>query len=137
MKVSRINKLILYFFFILTACGQAPVKKLNKQEILKEGAELYAKYGCAVCHSLEGKVIYGPPLNGLFMKEVNVLRKGKQFTVIADRDYLKKSISDPRYEKVLEYKNKEMPMSNFSKDEAEILVEYIIALDEEKEIKND
>lgn len=135
--MSRINKLILYFFFILTACGQAPVKKLNKQEILKEGAELYAKYGCAVCHSLEGKVIYGPPLNGLFMKEVNVLRKGKQFTVIADRDYLKKSISDPRYEKVLEYKNKEMPMSNFSKDEAEILVEYIIALDEEKEIKND
>ena len=114
--------------FLLTSCDQAPKKKFDMHEIQKKGPELFAKYGCAVCHSLEGKVIYGPPLNDIFMKEIKVVRQGKEFSVIADREYLKKAISEPRFEKVLEYKNKEMPLTNFSEEEAEILVDYLIAV---------
>ncbi len=118
----------LFLFFI--SCGKTPQKKPERDEILIKGSELFAKYGCAVCHSLEDKVIYGPPLNGLFMKEVKVLRKGEEISLIADRDYLKKAITDPRFEKVFEYRNKEMPVPAFSAEDAEILVEYLIALDQ-------
>lgn len=118
------------------ACGETRPKKPGKQEILKKGPELFAKYGCAVCHSMEGKVSYGPPLNDIFMKEVKVLRQGKEFSVVADREYLKKAISEPRYEKVLEYKNKEMPLANFSEEETDILVEYLIALNGKNQKEN-
>jgi len=129
---------ILFFnlLIFIAACTESPKKKPEKQEILKKGSELFAKYGCAVCHSLEGKVIYGPPLNGIFMKNVKVLRQGQEFTIVADRDYLKKAISEPRYEKVLEYRNKEMPIPAFTEEDANVLVEYLIELDEkEKSIK--
>jgi mono/diheme cytochrome c family protein len=128
--MGKMNKVILCLFFFGIACSEVPRKEADRQEIIKKGSELYAKYGCAVCHSLDGKVIYGPPLNGLFMKNIKVIRGGQEFTVVADREYLKKAISEPRYEKVLEYKNKEMPLASFSQEETDILVEYIIALDE-------
>jgi len=126
------NKVVVCLFCFVIGCSVAPLKKPDKQEILKKGSELYAKYGCAVCHSLDGKVIYGPPLDEIYMKNVKVLRQGKEFTVVADRDYLKKAISEPRYEKVLEYSNKEMPIPAFTEEEAEILVDFIIALNEDK-----
>ena len=97
---------------------------------LKKGEELFAKYGCFVCHSLEGKVIYGPPLNGLYMKSVKVMRNGKEIDLVADRDYLIKAITDPRYEKVYDYRNKEMPISAFPEKDAEVLVEYLISLND-------
>ncbi len=128
--MNRIITLVLYLGFALVSCTQSPQKKRDRQDILKNGSELFAKYGCAVCHSLEGKVIYGPPLNNIYMKEINVIRKGKEYTIIADREYLKKAISEPRYEKVLEYRNKEMPLANFSVEETEILVDYLISLSE-------
>ncbi len=103
---------------------------MNKQEILKQGSGLFAKYGCAVCHSLEGKKVYGPPLNGIYMKEIKVLREGKEYNVVVDRKYLKKAIMEPRYEKVLEFKNTEMPITTFPEEDADILVEYIIVLGE-------
>lgn len=127
--MDKINKLILCLFFFTIACGESPQKKPDKQDILKKGSKLYAKYGCAVCHSLEGKVIYGPPLNDIYMKNIKVVRQNHEITVVADREYLKRAIIEPRYEKVLEYKNKEMPLTSFSKEEADILVEYIISFD--------
>jgi cytochrome c oxidase subunit 2 len=126
-------KILFFSLFVFTAaCKQAPPKKPGKQEIIKKGSELFAKYGCVVCHSLDGKVIYGPPLNGIFMKNIKVLRQGQEFTVVADREYLKKAISEPRFEKVLEYSNKEMPIPAFTEEDANVLVEYLIALDEKE-----
>ena len=128
--MGKINKFLICILLLFLGCGKAPDKNPDKQEILTKGAELFAKYGCTVCHSLEGKVIYGPPLNEIYMKRIKVVRQGNEYEVVADRDYLKKAISEPRYEKVLEYKNKEMPLSNFSEEEAEILVDYLIAMQE-------
>lgn len=131
--MCKINKLSLYIFLLFFACVKSPEKKPDSQEMLEKGSKLFAKYGCAVCHSLEGNVIYGPSLNEIYMKKIKVIRQGKEYEVVADRDYLKKAISEPRYEKVLEYNNKEMPLSNFSEEEVEILVDYLIAIQE----KND
>lgn len=133
----RIYTLILVLFILLTGCFETTKNKSDGTEILTEGSELFAKYGCAVCHSLEGEVIYGPPLNGIYMKKLRVIRDGKEVEVVADRKYLKKSIRDPRYEKVLEYNNKEMPIATFSDKEAEILVDYLIALDEKNKSDDD
>lgn len=127
--MNQINKLLLCLIFFGVACGKIRQNKPDEVDILKKGAELYAKYGCAVCHSLEGTVVYGPPLNNLYMKEVTVIRRGKEKTVTANREYLKKAIVDPRFEKVLEYKNKEMPLTQISDEDAEILVDYIIEME--------
>jgi len=132
--MGKIHQLSIYLFLLLIGCGKASEKKPDKQEILTKGSELFAKYGCAVCHSLEGKVIYGPPLDGIYMKKLKVVRNGKEFEVVADREYLKKAISEPRYEKVLEYKNKEMPLANFSDEETEMLVDYLIVLNEKNKL---
>lgn len=120
----------------ISACRETPPEKPDKQKIIKKGAELFAKFGCAVCHSLDGKELYGPPLNNIYMKNTKVLRQRQEFTIVADRDYLLKAISEPRYEKVLEYSNKEMPIPSFSGKEAEVLVDYIIEINEKNRAKN-
>ena len=92
---------------------------------------MFTKYGCAVCHSLDGKEIYGPPLNDIYLKEVKVIRQDREITVAADREYLKRSILDPGFEEVLGFQNKAMPKAHFSDEEADILVDYLIAVDKE------
>jgi hypothetical protein len=77
-------------------------------------------------------VLYGPPLNEIYMTEIMVIREGKEKSIVADREYLKRAIVDPRYEKVLEYQNKEMPVTFISDEEADILTDYIIAMSEGK-----
>ena len=122
----------MFCLLILFACGEGTIKKQNSVDILKEGSVLFSKYGCIVCHSLDGKVIYGPPLNDLYLNDVVVIRQGKVLTLVADREYLIRAIRDPGYEEVLEYQNKAMPIPHFSKKSIEILVDYLIALDEGK-----
>lgn len=128
--MKKFNALFIYLLLLLSACSQSPTKNMSKEEILNQGSQLFAKYGCAVCHSFEGKEIYGPPLNGIYMKKIKVLRNGKEYEIVADRKYLKKSIMQPSYEKVLEFKNTVMPMATFPEGDTDIMVEYIIALGE-------
>ena len=73
------------------------------------------------------------PYYDIFMKEIKVIRKGQEQTVIADRDYIKKAIADPGYEKVKEYNNKDMPRTYFSEKEVDILVDYLIAFSQKGE----
>nr|MBF0223368.1 c-type cytochrome [Desulfobulbaceae bacterium] len=52
--------------------------------------------GCTSCHSLDGSERIGPTFQGLYGKKIVIVTKGKNRTVIADRDYLKRSILDPQ-----------------------------------------
>ncbi len=56
------------------------------------GSKWIEKNGCVACHSLDGEVIVGPSWLGLFGSEVP-LDDGT--TVIADEDYIRKSILQP------------------------------------------
>jgi len=136
-------------FIFLFACGQGPDKNNgNLQESsqpalktnpdkLQDGSDLFARYGCFACHSLDGGVMYGPPLNDLFMKEVTVVRKGKEETIVADREYLSKAISDPDYERVFGYQNKIMPKPVIPEDVVETLIDYLIDLGEEEKVEEE
>lgn len=123
---------LILVFSVLAGCNGTSPKKWNEEKNLKEGAKLYSKYGCTICHSLEGELIYGPPLNNIYMKEIKIIRDGKEMTVTVDQEYLKRAITNPRAEKVLDYQNKDMPEPLFSEEEANILVEYLIILNEEQ-----
>lgn len=137
----RAIRLIVLAFVFLTACGEGPDRnkgnitpdQANQQsstDIIMNGSDLFSRYGCFACHSLDGREMYGPPLNDLFMKEISVVRKGKEKTIVADRAYFMKAITDPDYEKVLEYRSKSMPVPVISEDEVETLVDYLIELGE-------
>jgi hypothetical protein len=118
----------VYIIICFYACGTKSGSNKSREEIMQHGSELYFSNGCNVCHSMNGTVVYGPPLNDIYMKEITVVRNGKERTIKADRKYLKKAIIDPRHEKNAEYRNKEMPLTSFTNEEAELLVDYIIAL---------
>lgn len=60
--------------------------------MVDQGASLFKRFGCETCHR-SGGTNQGPALAGLFGKTVK-LQGGA--TVIADEDYLRESILDPR-----------------------------------------
>ena len=60
--------------------------------MVDQGASLFKRFGCETCHRAGG-TNRGPSLAGLFGKPVQ-LQGGK--TVIADEDYIRESILDPR-----------------------------------------
>ena len=129
-KAGRAHILVTFIIFILVSFGCGSNEKEKQAETLQKGSELFTKYGCTVCHSLEGKVIYGPALNDIYGKEAKVIRNGQEINITVDREYLIKAISDPRFEKVAAFQNKEMPIPAFQKEDAGILADYIILINQ-------
>jgi cytochrome c oxidase subunit 2 len=72
-------------------------KKEREAEAAKEpaGLQLFQEKGCKACHTIDGTLLVGPTLKGLFGKTVTVTTEGKERTVTADETYLKKSLIDP------------------------------------------
>jgi cytochrome c2 len=139
----RSFKLVMVAILFLSACGQETARdksnKTTNQPTQQtntgkpaSGSDLFSKYGCFTCHSIDGSVMYGPPLNGLFMKEVSVERQGRERTIVADRDYFTKAITDPEYEKVSGYQNKIMPRPAIPGDDVERLIDFLIELGKEE-----
>jgi cytochrome c oxidase subunit 2 len=116
----------VWLLLLCGACGIGNERIRNRDKVLTEGAALYHKYACITCHSLEGEVIYGPPLNGLYMQKVEVIREGEILTLVADRDYIHRAISDPRFEEVKGYESKDMPEVLISEEEMKLLVDYLV-----------
>jgi mono/diheme cytochrome c family protein len=61
-------------------------------ELAAQGQQLFTRYRCTECHSLNGQRLVGPPLNGLYESKVP-LRNGT--VVTADDAYIKLSILEP------------------------------------------
>ena len=64
------------------------------------GHQVYERLRCGACHSLDGRVFSAPTLKGLYGKPVQ-LSDGQ--TVIADDEYIRRSILDPKKELVRGY----------------------------------
>ncbi len=124
--------LLIVAFISLSACGGGTGKNTGDKafnqparetgtDTPEKGSDLFASYRCFTCHSLDGSVMYGPSLNGLYMKEVTVVRQGRELTIVADRDY----------EKVSGYDRRIMPEPVIPEDDVETLIDYLIGLEEE------
>lgn len=74
------------------------------------------------------KTLYGPPLNDLLNKEIEVIRQEQLHIVTIDRDYLFRSIREPGYEKVSDFQNKDMPESNIPGDKINLIVDYLVSV---------
>ncbi len=64
------------------------------------GTKLFSSKVCASCHSVGGKTLVGPPLNGVFGSNVP-LEDGT--TISADENYLRESILNPKKNVVAGY----------------------------------
>lgn len=124
--------LLLLLIIVISSCDSRDKKpqKVSHAEVSVKGPELFAKYACATCHSMDGSEMYGPALGGLYGKEVKVVRDGIVISVEADAKYLKKAIADPGYEKVQGYETREMPVPNMPKEDLKLLVDYLKTLPE-------
>jgi cytochrome c oxidase subunit 2 len=92
-----------------------------------EGRAVFRSNGCSACHGSNGNGGVGPSFVGLYGSEVQ-LQGGE--TVIADRDYLTRSIVDPSAQLVDGF-NLPMPRKELTDDEIDAVLEFIRALAEE------
>jgi cytochrome c oxidase subunit 2 len=96
---------------------------------MEEGQKLLVERGCISCHSIEGSIMSGPSLKGLFGTQVKVTVKRQPKTMTTDDDYIRDSIVDPGKEIVDGYPDI-MPSGRdvLSDDEIKQIIEYLKTL---------
>ncbi len=88
------------------------------------GLALLEKHLCAGCHSLDGSRGIGPSLKGVFNRQVIVKKDGQEITLISDRDYLLRSIREPKAEIVLGFQAV-MPAVELSDEEVDAIIDIL------------
>jgi len=102
----------------LTACGEDGPQLSAAGE---RGRQVAADNGCAACHGNQGQGGIGPTWIGLADAEVE-LNDGTM--VVANDDYLRRSILDPNAEQVADY-TISMPIAGLEQSQVEDLIAYI------------
>jgi len=103
---------------LVAACGS------DGSDALPVGQQLSKQYGCAACHTTNGDKGVGPTWKGLFGSTVE-LQDGR--TVVVDRDYLVRAITDPAADVPVGNKVP-MPVNRVPKADVDSIVEYIVGL---------
>jgi cytochrome c oxidase subunit 2 len=96
------------------------------------GERLVKKYGCNACHSLDGSKLVGPTFLGLYGKEVRVKTDGQTRTLVADEEYLRRSVYEPDADIVKGF-NKGLMLSykdQISEEELDKIIEFMKSLNE-------
>lgn len=126
----RIYCLVFIAASALLGCDSPKSGKINPNENANKGKLLFNSVGCALCHSVTGETRYGPTLNGILNTSIQVIREGSEQTLIIDREYILRSIQDPDYEKLLNFKSSKMPKTELSSKEIELITDYLISINE-------
>lgn len=124
MRLQK-SVVILFLASSLLACGR------GGQQEKAEGHKLVEVNGCLACHSLDGTKKIGPTWKGLYGSEVVLITNGSKRTITADRDYLKRSILDPRAD-VVEGYQPSMPTNyrtQIGERNLEIILDYLQSLE--------
>ena len=94
-------------------------------DAIELGSRIYRRKGCAACHSLDGTRKQGPTWKGLYGSK-------REFTtgqvVIADDEYLRRSIFKPRAQVVKGFPRSLMPKDlrrKLSDEQVEAIIELI------------
>lgn len=110
---------------MVTACGgsddTASTTTLQLTAAAREGQEIAESQGCTSCHQVSGDEGIGPSWQGLAGSEVE-LADGT--TVVADDEYLRRSIVEPNAQIVKGYSGI-MPERTLDDDQVTALVAYL------------
>ncbi|WP_282037295.1 cytochrome c oxidase subunit II [Saccharicrinis aurantiacus] len=68
-----------------------------------EGKALFQKFGCFACHSIDGSKLVGPSLKGIFNNKRMVIKDGEEIELVADAEYIKRSIYEPNADVVKDF----------------------------------
>jgi cytochrome c oxidase subunit II len=83
---------------------------------------------CTACHSMDGSILLGPSLKGLYgKKEVVIDAQNKEHEVLVDDAYLKRAILDPAADDVKGYPPT-MPKTSITEGEVNQIIEFIKSL---------
>jgi len=90
--------------------------------------------GCFACHSIDGSKIVGPTFKGLFGTEIEVVTGGNERKLIADDEYIRKSIYDPAADIVKGYPKALMISykGTISEDQVKQIIDYLKSLNAKK-----
>ncbi len=102
----------------------AAAQEMVDADLVKRGAKLARRSGCAACHSLDGSSRPGPTWKGLYGSK-RPLANGQE--VIADEAYLRRSILEPDAEVAQGFPKGMMP-KNFAKKLSEDKVRTLVEL---------
>ena len=111
--------LLVLLLILAAACGGSSRKELSPEA--ESGRRIANTSGCASCHGADGSGGVGPTFIGLYGSQVT-LAGGS--TVVADDEYLRRSITDPEADLVDGY-TVIMPTSGVSGDDLEAVLLYI------------
>jgi len=103
----------------LSACSKEPEIPLSAAAA--EGRDVARASGCASCHGKNGQGVTAPSWQGIYLERIPV--EGGD-TVLADEEYLYRSITDPQADIVRGWTIK-MPKNNLTDDEVNSVIAYI------------
>ncbi len=106
------------------------VSPVGGDEALMPGRVVINKNGCNACHTFDGSKLAGPSYKGLYGSERVVTTGGEKRTVIADEEYLRRSIYQPNADIVDGY-NKGLMLSykdQITEKELDQIIEYLKTL---------
>ncbi len=107
---------------------------VNNIEVDKRtaGAAVTRKYGCNACHTADGTKLVGPSYKNIMGRTRTVIRDKEEIEVVADEDYIRRSIYEPNYEIVKGYE-KGLMLSykdQVTEEEFQLLLDYFKYLSE-------
>jgi len=91
------------------------------------GERAFKLKGCVSCHTTDGSKLVGPTWKGLWGSQVTVTSEGKESTLTADEDYIKRSIHHPPQEIVKGFAP-QMPKADLKERDVADLVAFIKSL---------
>ena len=119
MKIRYIVALVVFAVIGLAACSQEPDLVLTPAA--QEGRQIANSSGCSSCHGKNGQGVTAPSWQALYLEPVE-LQGGD--TVVADEDYLYRSITDPQADIVRDWTIR-MPSNSLTDAEVAAIISYI------------
>ncbi len=81
--------------------------------------------GCFSCHSMTGTLGNKIPLMGIEGQKKVVIRDGKEVELIADKEYIRRSIADPKAEKLKGHPLAMREIKDLTPEDINLMVEFI------------
>ncbi len=94
------------------------------------GRRVIEQNGCLACHSTDGTKLIGPTFKGVYNHEVSVTADGQNKKVLADDEYIKRSIYEPDAEVVEGFVKGQMQSykNQLNDDQVNQIIEYLKSL---------